>query len=199
VTDATLIPESAFSFQAPRWWGSRLMILVEAIALAGLAFAYFYIRRSSDNWPRAGTSLPDLRLPAIGLFVICAGAAPFWNAARLARRHARPRSIAGWLALGVICAVAAIVLRGYDFAALHTRFNSNEYGAITWTILIVHLAHLLAAALESTLVAAMLFAAPEEKTPYTDVTAMAAYWYLIAFSWIAFYAIVFISPRFRFV
>ena len=199
MTDATLIPESAFSFQAPRWWGSRLMILVEAIALAGLAFAYFYIRRSSDNWPRAGTSLPDLRLPAIGLFVICAGAAPFWNAARLARRHTRPRSIAGWLALGVICAVAAIVLRGYDFAALHTRFNSNEYGAITWTILIVHLAHLLAAALESTLVAAMLFAAPEEKTPYTDVTAMAAYWYLIAFSWIAFYAIVFISPRFRFV
>jgi hypothetical protein len=31
------------------------------------------------------------------------------------------------------------------------------------------------------------------------VTAMAVYWYLIAFSWIVFYAIVFISPRFRFV
>jgi hypothetical protein len=45
----------------------------------------------------------------------------------------------------------------------------------------------------------MLFAAPEEKVPYGDVTAMAAYWYLIAISWMAFYAIVFISPRFRFV
>ena len=63
----------------------------------------------------------------------------------------------------------------------------------------MHLAHLLAAALESTLVAVMLFGVPEEKAPYTDVTAMAAYWYLIVFSWIAFYAIVFISPRFRFV
>jgi cytochrome c oxidase subunit III len=199
VTDATMIPESAFSFQAPRWWGSRLMLLIEAIALAGLAFAYFYIRRSSDNWPRSGTSLPDLRLPSFGLLVICAGAAPFWNAARMARRHARPRLIAGWVAVGVLFGLSAIVLRGYDFAALHTRFNSNEYGAITWTILIVHLAHLLAAALESTLVAVMLFAAPEEKAPYTDVTAMAAYWYLIVFSWIAFYAIVFISPRFRFV
>jgi cytochrome c oxidase subunit III len=199
VTDATLIPESAFSFRAPRWWGSRLMILIESIALTGLAFAYFYIRSSSDNWPRSGTSLPDLRLASFGLLVICAGAAPFWNAARLARRRARSRLIAGWLALGVLFGFSAIVLRGYDFVALHTRFNSNDYGAITWTILIVHLAHLLAAALESTLVAVMLFAAPEEKAPYTDVTAMAAYWYLIVFSWIAFYAIVFISPRFRFV
>ncbi|HEY3746198.1 MAG TPA: hypothetical protein VGL17_08160 [Gemmatimonadaceae bacterium] len=199
VTDATLIPNSAFGFKAPRWWGSRLMIFTEAIALAGLAFAYFYIRRSSDNWPRSGTSLPDLRLPSFGLLVICAGAAPFWNAARLARRHARPRLIAGWLAVGVLFGLSAIVLRGYDFAALHTRFNSNEYGAITWTILIVHLAHLLAAALESTLVAVMLVAVSEENAPYADVTAMAAYWYLIVFSWIAFYAIVFISPRFRFV
>jgi cytochrome c oxidase subunit I+III len=199
VTDATSIPESAISFHVPRWWGSRLMILIEAIALAGLAFGYFYIRKSSDNWPQSVTSLPDLRLPSFGLLVICAGAAPFWNAARLSRRHARPRLIAGWLAVGVLFGLSAIVLRGYDFAALHTRFNSNEYGAITWTILIVHLAHLLAAALESTLVAVILFAAPEEKAPYSDVTAMAAYWYLIVFSWMAFYAIVFISPRLRFV
>lgn len=199
MTDATIIPDSAFSFHAPRWWARRLMILIEGIALTSLAFTYFYIRNNSDSWPRSGTLLPDLRLPSIGLLVICLGAAPFSNAARLARRRARPRLIAGWLVLGVLFSISAIVLRGYDFAALHTRFNSNEYGAITWTILTVHLAHLLAAALESSLVAAMLFAMPEEKGPYGDVTAMATYWYLIAFSWIAFYAIVFISPRFRFV
>jgi cytochrome c oxidase subunit I+III len=99
--------------------------------------------------------------------------------------------------LGVLFALSAIVLRGYDFAALHTRFNSSQYGVITWTILIVHLAHLLAATLETALVAAMLFSAPGEKGRYADVTAMAVYWYLIVFSWLAFFAIVFISPRFR--
>jgi cytochrome c oxidase subunit III len=199
LTDATIIPESDFSFHAPRWWGSRLMIFIEAIALTILAITYFYIRSNSDSWPRSGTLLPDLRLPSLGLLVICLGAGPFWNAARLARRHARPPLIARWLVLGVLFGVSAIALRGYDFAALHTRFNSNEYGAITWTILTVHLAHLLAAVLESSLVVVTLFAAPEEKAPYGDVTAMAAYWYLIAISWMAFYAIVFISPRFRFV
>jgi cytochrome c oxidase subunit I+III len=199
MTAAPEIQESAFSFHASRWWGSRLVILVEVIALTSLAVAYFYIRSRSGSWPQSGTTLPDLRVPSLGLLVICLGAAPFWNASRLARRHARPRLIAGWLALGVLFGVSAIVLRGYDFAALHTRFNSNEYGAITWTILTVHLAHLLAATLESSLVAGMLFGAPEEKVSYDDVTAMAVYWYLIAFSWILFYVIVFISPRFRFV
>ena len=198
VTDANVIPESVVSFHTPRWWGSRLVILFEAIALSSLGFAYFYIRSNSDSWP-SGTALPDLRLPSFGLLVICVGAAPFWNAARLARRGARPRLIAGWIAFGVLFGIVAIVLRGYDFAALHTRFNSNEYGAITWTILAVHLMHLLAASLESSLVALMLFEAPEERVPDLDVVAMAAYWYLIAFSWLAFYAIVFISPRFRFV
>ena len=197
MSEATAAFEPAFSYHAPRWWGSRIMILLECVAFAFLAFTYFYIRNSAGIWPPPPTPLPDLRLPSLTLLVLSIGAAPYWYAARLAGLNARPRAIAGWLVLGVIFGISAIVLRGYDFAALHTRFNSSQYGAITWAILIVHLAHLLAATLETSLVAAMLFSAPEEKGRYADVAAMAVYWYLIAFSWLAFYAIVFISPRFR--
>lgn len=197
MTEATAVIEPAFSYHAPRWWGSRIIIFVEGLAFAILAFTYFYIRNSAGVWPPPPTPLPDLRLPSLTLLVLSIGAAPYWYAARLAVLSARPRVIAGWLVLGVIFGISAIVLRGYDFAALHTRFNSSRYGAITWAILVVHLAHLLAATLESSLVAAMLISAPEEKGRYGDVTAMAVYWYLIAFSWLAFYAIVFISPRFR--
>jgi cytochrome c oxidase subunit III len=197
MTEATAGIEAAFSYDAPRWWGSKTMIFVECLAFAALAFTYFYIRNGAGIWPPPPTPLPDLRPPTITLLVLTLAAAPYWYAARLARLNARRRVIAGWLVLGVILGVSAIVLRGYDFAALHTRFDSSQYGAITWAILIVHLAHLLAATLESSLVAAMLFSAPEERGRYADVTAMAAYWYLIAFSWLAFYAIVFISPRFK--
>ena len=197
MTEATVVVEPAFDYHAPRWWGSRIILLVESVAFAFLAFTYFYLRNGAGVWPPPPTPPPDLRLPSLNLLVLALGAAPFWYAARLVRRSGRPRVIAGWLALGVTLGLSAIVLRGYDFAALHTHFNSSQYGAITWTILIVHLAHLLAATIESSLVAAMLFSAPEEKGRYADVTAMAVYWYLIAFSWIAFYGIVFISPRFR--
>jgi cytochrome c oxidase subunit 3 len=197
MTEATVIVDPAFSYHAPRWWGSRITLFVEGVAFAVLAFTYFYIRNAAGIWPPPPIPLPDLRLPTLTLLVLSVGSAPYWYAARLARQNARPRVIAGWLVLGILFGLSAIVLRWYDFAALHTRFNSGQYGAITWAILAVHLAHVLAAALDSSLVAATLFSAPEERGRFADVAAMAVYWYLIVFSWIAFYAIVFISPRFK--
>jgi cytochrome c oxidase subunit 3 len=197
VTEAAVVIEPAFSYRAPRWWGSRIVMFVEGVAFATLAFTYFYIRRSAGVWPPPPTPLPDLRLPSLTLLVLSIGAAPYWYAARLARLNARPRVVAAWLVLGVMFGISAVVLRGYDFGALHTRFNSSQYGAITWAILLVHLAHLLAAVLESSLVAAMLLSAPEQRERYADVSAMAMYWYLVAGSWVALYGIVFISPRFR--
>jgi cytochrome c oxidase subunit 3 len=197
VIDAAVGIEPPFGFHAPRWWGSRIVIFLEGVAFAALAFTYFYIRKSASSWPPSPIPLPDLRLPSLTLVTICIGTAPFWYAARLARQDVRPRLLAWWLVLGVLFGISTIVLRGYDFAALHTGFNSGQYGAITWTILTVHLAHLVAGTIESSLVAAALFSAPEEKGTYGDVTAMAVYWYLIAFSWLAFYGIVFISPRFK--
>lgn len=197
MTDAAADIEPAFAFRPPRWWGSKIVIVVEVIAFAILAFTYFYIRRSSSLWPPAPTPLPDLRLPSLTLVVICIAAAPFWYAARLARRNTRPRVLAWWLVLGALLGIATIVLRGYDFAALHTRFTSSQYGAITWTILVVHLAHLIAGTMESSLVAVTLFSAREAERAQADVTAVAVYWYLIAFSWLALYGVVFISPRFK--
>lgn len=194
---AAVPTDSPLSYRAPGWWSSRLTMLIEGIALATLAFAYFYIRSKSDSWPSANTPLPDLRIPSFNLLVMCVGSSAFWNAARLGRRDGRPRVVGGWLALGVLFGITSIVLRGYDFAALHTRFNHDAYGAITWTILAVHLAHLLAGTIESALTALVLFAEPAERRSHSDVGAMAVYWYFIALSWIPLYAIVFISPRIK--
>lgn len=194
--DAVELADPPFTHHAPSWWGKRMMIFIEGIAVTILAVSYFYIRSTVDSWPPTQAHLPDMGVPSLNLLLISAGAAPFWNAARLAGRQTRPRIVGGWLVLGVLFGISAIVLRGYEFAALHTRYDSSEYGAITWTILAVHLAHLLAATLETSLTALAMFIGPAERKQYTDVAAMAVYWYFIAFSWIALYAIVFISPRF---
>lgn len=196
VRDLLPLPDRAFSHHAPFWWGNRLMIFVEGAAFAVLAATYFYIRWNFDPWPPARTPLPDLRIASINLLVLVVSAAPFWYAARLASRQARPRVVGSWLALGVLFGVAAIVLRVYEFPALHTRWNSSAYGSITWTILAVHFAHLLAGTLETLLIALVMFVGPIEVKHYADATAVAAYWYFVVISWVALYAIVFISPRF---
>ncbi len=192
-----LADDHALSYRVPIWWRNPWLIFLEAMGLAILAFSYFYIRLGFDTWPPTRTLVPDLRIPSINLLVISASAAPFWNAARLGRRNEKPRIVGAWLALGVLFGFGAIVLRGYEFAALHTRFTSNAYGSITWTILAVHLAHLLAGTLEAMLVALVMFAGPVEKRHYTDATAIAVYWYFLAISWVVLYAIVFIAPRLR--
>lgn len=196
VGDVSTLPDHAFSHHAPIWWGNLLMIFIEGAAFAILAASYFYIRRNFDSWPPPRTLLPDLGVSSINLLVIVISAAPFWYAARKARKEASPLVIGLWLTLCVLFGVVAIVLRGFEFAALHTRYDSNAYGSITWTILAVHLAHLLAGTLETFLIALVMFVGPVEKKHYTDATVMAVYWYFIVISWVALYLIVFIAPRF---
>jgi heme/copper-type cytochrome/quinol oxidase subunit 3 len=196
VADVAVLDDHAFSHHAPIWWGNLLMIFIEGAAFAILAASYFYIRRNFDTWPPPRTLLPDLGVSSINLLLLIVSVAPFWYAARLAYENARPVVIGVWLSVGVAFGIAAIVLRGFEFAALHTRYDSNAYGSITWTILAVHLAHLLAGTIETLLIALVMFVGPVERKHYTDATVMAVYWYFIVISWIALYAIVFIAPRF---
>jgi cytochrome c oxidase subunit I+III len=196
VADVAVLPDHAFSHHAPIWWGNLLMIFIEGAAFAILAASYFYIRRNFDAWPPPRTALPDLGISSINLLLIVVSAAPFWNAARLALRHERPAIVGIWLTLGVLFGIAAIALRVFEFKALHTRYDSNAYGSITWTILSVHFAHLLAGTIETFLIALVMFVGPVEKKHYTDASVMAVYWYFIVISWVALYAIVFIAPRF---
>jgi cytochrome c oxidase subunit III len=190
-----LANDDAFSHHAPSWWGNRLMIFIEGAAFVILAVSYFYIRRNFDAWPPPRTHLPDLGISSINLLLLAVSAAPLWNAARLAERQERPVVVGAWLTLGVLFGIAAIVLRVFEFPALHTRYDSNAYGSITWTILAVHLAHLLAGTLQTLLIALVMFVGPVEKRHYTDTTVVAVYWYFIVISWVALYTIVFIAPR----
>lgn len=195
VADVSVQPEHAFRHHAPIWWGNRLMIFTEGAAFAILAVSYFYIRLNFDTWPPTRTLLPDLGVSSINLLVLVVSAAPFWYATRLARRDESPSFVGWWLAVGVVFGIAAIVLRSFEFHALHTRYDSNAYGSITWAILGVHLAHLLAGTIETMLIALVMFVGPVEKKHYTDATAIAMYWYFIVISWVALYVIVFLAPR----
>jgi cytochrome c oxidase subunit III len=196
VADVAVLPDHAFSHHAPIWWGNLLMIFIEGAAFALLAATYFYLRRNFDTWPPTRTLLPDLGVSSINLLLLGVSVIPFWYAARLAHLHESPGVVGRWLAVGVMFGIAAVVLRFFEFHALHTRYDSNAYGSITWSILAVHLTHLLAGTIETFLIALVMFIGPVEKKHYTDASVMAVYWYFIVISWVALYGIVFVAPRF---
>jgi len=122
VADVSALPDHAFGHHAPIWWGNTLMIFIEGAAFAILAASYFYIRWNFDAWPPSRTPPPGLGLSSMNLLVLALSAAPFWNAARLAQRHERPVVVGAWLAFGVLFGLTAIVLRWFEFKALHTRW-----------------------------------------------------------------------------
>lgn len=188
--------ENAFSHHAPIWWGNLFVLIIEGAAFAILIVTYFYIWHNFDSWPPSRTLLPDLRIPSINLLLLLISIAPFWYAARFANLDKKASVVGLWLIFGALFGIAAIVLRGFEFRALHTRFNSNAYGSITWTILGVHLAHLLAGTIGTFLIGLAMVVGPVEKKHYTDASAVVVYWYFIVISWVVLYAIVFLVPRF---
>ena len=196
VLDVALLDDHAFSYRAPIWWGNLLMIFIEGAAFALLVVSYYYIRRNFNTWPPERTYLPDLGVSTANVILQLASLAPMWYAAKLAFAHEPPEQVGRWLMIVVAFGLAAIVLRGFEFRALHTRYDSNAYGSVTWMILTIHLAHLIAGSLETLLIALVLFKGPVERKHYTDATVMAVYWYFVVGSWLALWLVVFVSVRF---
>jgi cytochrome c oxidase subunit I+III len=196
VIDVAMLDDHSFSIRAPIWWGNLLMIVIEGTAFALLIVSYYYIRRNFNTWPPERTYLPDMGVSTVNVILQLVSLAPMWYASKLAFAHEPPEHIGRWLMVVVVFGLAAIVLRSFELKGLHTRYDSNAYGSITWFILVTHLAHLIAGSLETLLIALVMFIGPVEKKHYTDTTVMAAYWYFVVGSWIVIWLVVFVSVRF---
>jgi cytochrome c oxidase subunit III len=194
--DAVTLPDQGFRHHAPIWWGNRFVMMIEAAGFAILIATYFYIRHNFDSWPPARTQLPDLPIPTLNVAILVVSILPMWYAAKLAVKNDKAKVIGALLFACVVFGIAAAVLRIMEFDAVHTRWDTNAYGAIVWSILAVHFAHIIAATFETLSIAVLVITGPVEEKSYLDVTAHAVYWYFVALSWVVFYALLFLSPRF---
>ena len=214
VPDAPALPDHGFSHHPPIWWGNRLVIAVEGAAFGILVITYFYVWRNFDTWPPTGTLVPDLGVSMINLVVLVVSILPMWHVARLAQRHASLRILGFWLLVCVLFGIAAAILRLMEFKGVHTRPTANAYGAIVWSILAVHFAHIVAATLETLVIGIVVLTGPVGEKHFVDtpsrhplariiaagsvsrsITVNAVYWYFVALSWVGLYVVVYLAPR----
>lgn len=196
VLDVALLDDHSFGHRAPIWWGNLLMIFIEAAVFALMIVAYYYIRRNFNTWPPERTYLPDLGVSTANVVMQLTSVAPMWYAAKLAHAHEAPEKVGRWLLVVTAFALGAIVLRAFELKGLHTRYDSNAYGSITWLLLVTHLAHLIAGSLETFLIGLVMLRGPVERKHYTDAAVTAVYWYFVVGSWVAIWLVVFVSVRF---
>lgn len=183
-----------FARQTPRWWGNRFLVAVEATALAALGLLYLYLRWKQ---PTEGmTALPDLRIPAASLMLMLVSLLPMWYAATIARHAGSARAIGAWLSLCAILGVTFAVFRVFELGSLRAPHETGGLASVGLAMLVVHLAHITGATSSTVAISMQMLKGPVDETHFGEVAANARYWYLMVCSWLAFYPIIYLAPRF---
>jgi heme/copper-type cytochrome/quinol oxidase subunit 3 len=169
-------------------------ILIEVTILGIGMVSYFYLRTLAPVWPPPRTALPALLLPTVNTLLMLVSVVPMYWVDRAARRKER-RGVQIGLVLCVVLGLGFSVLRGFEFRAVHTQWDSHAYGSVVWTLLGLHTFDLVAEVLETILL--MVFALTGWMTDhlFLDISDSAPFWYFIVAIWVPIYAVLYLVPR----
>ena len=192
--DVSALPAKAFGPRTTIWWGVLGLLTIEGTMFGILVASYFYLTKNFSAWPPPGTPPPDVGAATANMILLLASVWPMRVAHRAAFAERR-RPIALALALCTLAGVIALVLRFFEFRAMHIRWDTNAYGSIVWTILGMHTGHLIASTLENILLMVLMRAGPVEAKHFVDTNVNAVYWYFVVLAWLPVYCVVYFAPR----
>jgi cytochrome c oxidase subunit I+III len=193
VGSAANLPTTTFGHRSLVWWGTVGFMLIEGTTLFICAASYFYLHQRVSSWPPAGTPRPSLLAPAVQVVLMLLSIIPVAKADRAARRL----DVAGVrvnLVLASLFAIAMCVVRGFEFAALNVRWDTNAYGSIAWANVVAHGTLLLLETAETLVFTALVFSPNLEQRDIAGVSDNSLYWYFMTGSWVILAAIVYLSP-----
>jgi heme/copper-type cytochrome/quinol oxidase subunit 3 len=201
VIDVSKLPAHEFDTYDPVWWGNNGLLAIETSMFAILIATYFYLRQNFALWPPPIAQLtaplrplPDLTYGTLNTILLVLGCIPMVIADLNARRdNKRVTRIA--LAFCVAVGFVAMVLRGFEFAAMHFRWDSNAYGSIVWFMLGMHALHLLVLTSECVLLVIWMLTREFDMKHRVDIVTVGVYWYWVVAMWLVLYAIIYFTPR----
>jgi heme/copper-type cytochrome/quinol oxidase subunit 3 len=191
--DICHLPTFAFGNRSPMWWGTMGLMAIEGTVFALAVMTYFYLRSHSNVWPMSKFP-PDLMWGNINTLIMLASLVPNY----LAKRAAEKLDLAKvrlWMVAGILFSVGFLIVRGIEFGALNTRWDSNAYGSAVWMLMGLHTTHLITDAYDTLVLTVLMFSGPLEGKRFVDVSENAAYWYFVVFSWLPIYAVVYWGAR----
>lgn len=191
--DVSGLPTFAFGIRSPMWWGTMGMIVVEGMVFALTIMSYFYLRSRSPEWPQQSLP-PDLLWGTVNLVLMLASGLPNWWTKRAAERLDL-RCVRIGMAIGVVFALACLVVRIGEFNSLNVRWDTNAYGSVVWMLMGLHTMHLITDTYDDLVLTVLVHTGPLEGGRFADVADNSGYWYFVVVSWVAVYATVFWGAR----
>jgi heme/copper-type cytochrome/quinol oxidase subunit 3 len=91
--------------------------------------------------------------------------------------------------------VGLLVLRGFQFAHLNTRWDLDAYGSVVWFVLALHTTHLATDVGDTVVLTVLMFTHHAIPRRFSDATDNVFYWNFVVIAWLPLYVLLDWVPR----
>jgi heme/copper-type cytochrome/quinol oxidase subunit 3 len=179
----------------PYFFGTALLILIEAIEFGALIASYFYLRSSTNDWPPGDTPMPELVVSSLATLIILVSAIPNYLADKRIKKDDRRGLVICYVISAVLGAIMIAMLIVH-LARLNYKWTSNAYSSIYWTLIGSFLILFAIEVLETVYILVLAAKGFYNSERHAAVEVDGITWYFAVAVWIAIYITVFLSPYF---
>jgi len=194
VLDLTKLPPHGLGTASLTWWGTLAFMLIEGTGFALSIVVYLYLMSLAPHWP-LNAPPPDL-LPGTALTaLLIASLLPNILVARWARQQNLMKVRIGLIIMSLL-GVAPLIVRIFEFPAMHVSWDQNAYGSIVWVMLGLHTTHIMTDLIDTLVLTCLMFSRHgDNPRRYGDVSDNAVYWNFVVASWLPVYICLYWVPR----
>ncbi|MGX9146325.1 cytochrome c oxidase subunit 3 [Mesorhizobium sp. 128a] len=194
VLDLAELPPHGLGTASQSWWGTLAFMLIEGTGFALSVVVYLYLMSLAPRWPlEAGP--PDLLAGTTLTALLLASLVPNIFLARWARKQDLLKVRVGLIVMSLL-GIAPLILRAFEFPAMHIRWDQNAYGSIVWVMLGLHTTHILTDLIETLVLTCLMFSRHgDNPRRYGDVSDNTMYWNFVVATWLPMYACLYWVPR----
>ena len=173
--DVSGLPTVVFGTRSVTWLGIMGLMAIEGMVFMLTIATYFYLHSRSVEWP-PHSNPPDLFWGTLNTVIFVLSAIPNeWY-----RRRARvgdTRAVQIGLVIMTLIGIAIIVVRYFELLHLNTDWSIDAYGSAVWTLIGLHVVHLLTDTVDTVVLAVLFFTSMIEGKRFMDAAENADYWY----------------------
>jgi cytochrome c oxidase subunit 3 len=176
------------------WWGTLAFMLLEGTGFALIIAIYLYLDSLAPEWPLDAPP-PDLLPGTLITLVLLSSLVPNALTNRWAKRQDLVMARLGMVVMSVF-GIVPLIIRVFEFPALHISWDSNAYGSILWVMLGLHTTHILTDLADTLVLAVLMFTRHGQNTRrFGDVQDNAMYWNFVVLTWLPLYVCIYWMPR----
>jgi cytochrome c oxidase subunit 3 len=194
VLDASKLPPHGLGTASPTWWGTSAFMLIEGTGFALAIAVYLYLMSIAPAWP-LNAPKPDVSAGTYLTALLILSVVPNILVDRWAKNQDLRKVQIGLVVMSVL-GLAALVIRAFEFPAVHVKWDDNAYGSVVWLILGLHTTHVITDLIDTLVLMCLMFTRHGDNARrYGDVQDNAMYWNFVVVAWIPLYVCVYWLPR----